>query len=791
MLSLFERILMDRLLTALGAFAVRFRWPMFALWLVLLTLAAIGAATVADALTSNESSGNVTEASRASTMIQTEFQRQNTNDALIIFYSPTLTVDDPAYATSAQRVLQAVSALQYVSRVASYFTDQSAQFVSPDRHTSYADVMLSQNDDQAKSALQNIRSIVHAPGANLQMEITGGIAADQDVNSTVASDVAHAELITIPITLFLLLFVFRTFVAAALPVTLGAAIVTSTLALLHVVALWTKVSIYSLNVASMIGLGLGIDFSLLMLNRFREELAKGRETRAAVIKMMRTSGRSIIISGLTLAASMSVLATLNVVVVRSITLGIMLCALCAILGALTLVPVVLALLGPRVNALRLVPNFRRRGRHEHLHSSESLWHRWSLIVMRRPLLALIPALIVLLALAAPALSLQTRQSDIESLPASSESRQGFEALLRGFGDNELSPINVVIHTNAPDGVWNPTVQQALNTLATQLASDGRVKHVLWLNQFPDLPSPITPAMLGASPQLRAAVASFINVNGDSSTAILSLVPSQAPYSDAAEQLVRDLRSRYLPQQSGLQGATALVGGDTADFLDFNSLLYSRFPQLVGWMMLVIFVILLFFFRSLLLPLKAILMNLFSIAASYGVLVLIFQQGWGAGVLGFQPLGKITELTPLLLFAMLFGLSTDYEIFLLTRVKERYERTRNNEESVAFGLERTAGIITAAASIMIAVFLAFALADFIQIKEMGLGAVIAVALDATIIRLVVVPASMRLLGKWNWWLPGWMNRILPVLREGAVEKEAEAASPAEEALPVTPEAARVG
>jgi RND superfamily putative drug exporter len=781
---------MDRLLTALGAFAVRFRWPMFALWLVLLTLAAFSAASVADALTSNESSGNVTEANRASAMLRTEFQRQDTNDALIVFYSPTLSVDDPAYAASARQMLQSVSAVQYVSGVASYFTDQSARFVSPDRRTSYADVTLSQNNAQAKRALQQIRTIIHAPGTGLQAYITGGIAADQDVSTTVATDVAHAELITFPITLLLLLFVFRTLVAAAMPVTLGAAIVTSTIALLHVVALWTKVSIYSLNVASMIGLGLGIDFSLLMLNRFREELAKGHDTRTAVIQMMRTSGRSVTISGLTLAASMSVLVTLNVVVVRSITLGILLCALCAVLGALTLVPVVLALLGPRVNALRLVPNFRaRRGRHEHLHSSESLWHRWSLLVMRRPLLALLPALIVLLALAAPALSLRTRQSDIESLPPSSESRQGYEALLRGYGDNELSPINIVIHTTAPNSIWNPTIQQGLNTLATQLASDSRVKHVLWLNQFPNLPNPITPAMLSASPQLREAVAPFINITGDSSTALLSVVPSQAPYSDATEQLVRDLRSRYLPQQIDLPGTAALVGGDTANFLDFNSLLYSRFPQLAGWMMLVIFILLLFFFRSLLLPLKAILMNLFSIAASYGLLVLIFQQGWGAGLLGFDPLGKITELTPLLLFAILFGLSTDYEIFLLTRVKERYERTGNNEESVAFGLERTAGIITAAASIMVAVFFAFALADFIQIKEMGLGAVIAVALDATIIRLVVVPASMRLLGKWNWWLPGWMDRVLPVLREGPAE-EPEEAIPAEEMATATPEAARV-
>ncbi len=778
---------MDRLLTALGAFAVRFRWPMFVLWLALLALAAVGAASVADALTSNESSGNVTEANRASALMRAEFQRQDNNDALIVFYSPTLTVDDPAYAASARSILQTVGTVPSVSGVASYFSDQSTRYVSPDHHTTYADVTLSQNDDQAKSALNSIRSIIHAPGVGIQTFLTGGIAANQDVNNTIATDVSHAELITFPITLFLLLFVFRTFVAAALPVTLGAAIVTSTIALLHLVALWMKVSIYSLNVASMIGLGLGIDFSLLMLNRFREELAKGQETRTAVIQMMRTSGRSVTISGLTLAASMSVLATLNVVVVRSITLGILLCALCAIVGALTLVPVVLALLGPRVNALRIVPNFRaRRGHHEHLHSSESLWHRWSLIVMRRPLLALIPALIVLLTLAAPALSLRTRQSDIESLPASSESRQGFEALLRGYRDNELSPINVVIHTSAPNGIWGSTVQQGLNALAAQLASDSRVKHVLWLNQFPDLPSPITSTMLNASPQLRAVVGSFINVDGDNSTAILSIVPSQAPYSDATENLVRDLRSSYLPQQSGLQGTTALVGGDTADFLDFNSLLYSRFPQLVGWMMLVIFVILLLFFRSLLLPLKAIVMNLFSIAASYGVLVLIFQQGWGAGLLGFEPLGKITELTPLLLFALLFGLSTDYEIFLLTRVKEHYERTGNNEESVAFGLERTAGIISAAASIMIAVFLAFALADFIQIKEMGLGAVIAVALDATIIRLVVVPASMRLLGKWNWWLPGWIGRVLPVLREGAVEEEAVEAVPAEERVVETAE-----
>jgi RND superfamily putative drug exporter len=602
----------------------------------------------------------------------------------------------------------------------------------------------------------------------------GQPAANSDIQVASASDLARVEAITFPIIFLILVLVFGSLVAATVPVVVGAACVLLSLGGLFVLANVNEVSIFALNTASMIGLGLAVDFSLILVSRFREELVH-KPLPLALDTMLQTSGRSITFSGITLMLTMAVLTLFPVMIINSIALAVTVVAGVAIVTGLTLMPAVLVLLGRHLDKLSL-----RRFIPQALRPQPGRWRSWAQAIMRRPWTWTLLSLLVLGLMALPALWLKRSGVSAEVLPESSETRQGVELLQRQFGKGEAAPIMVVIEATQPGGLWKPDILEGIYELHTRLEHDPRVSRVQSLASLVPNPSvewmqSLGPATILVKPDQARIVRRLADLEGENRSTVLLVYPKAAETDPATVQLMLDLRNEARKWAPGLAAARVLVGGTPAQHYDFDKVVYDQVPLLLGLSLLVTFVILMVFFHSLILPLKAILLNLVSLAASYGLLVLVFQFGVGDRLLGFTSLGAILSYTPVLLFSLLFGLSTDYEVFLLTRVKEYVRHGLSNDEAVAEGLEQTAGIITAAGLIMIAVFGSFALTQVLVIKELGFGLAVAVLLDTTLVRIVLVPATMKLMGAWNWWMPRTLAPLVPEIDEGEAAPPAKVAA----------------
>ena len=515
----------------------------------------------------------------------------------------------------------------------------------------------------------------------------------------------------------------------------------------------------------MIGLGLAIDFSLIMVSRFREEL-KTHAMEPALEITLQTAGRSIAFSGVTLMLTMAVMSLFPVMVIRSIALAIAIVAAIAVTAGLLLLPALLAIIGRHVDSLslrRFLPWQQRAGR-------GGGWQRWARAVMRRPWLSIGASLLVLGLMALPAVWLQRSGVGVQVLPKSSESRYAFELLQRQFGPGEGSPIFVVIQAPRVDGLWQPQILEGVYQLHAYLERDPRVAHVQSLASLIPNPSSdwirsLSKATIDTSYDRKRIAQRLTNIDGANTTTALLVFARTGETNREATGLMLDLRANAKEWAPGLANTRVLVGGSPAQHYDFDKVVYDQFPLLLALSLLVTFVILMLVFHTPVLPIKAILLNIVSLVASYGVLVLVFQFGIGDRLLGFESIGAVLSYTPVLLFSILFGLSSDYEVFLLTRVREYVRQGFSNEDAVALDLERTAGIITAAGLIMIIVFGSFALTQVLVIKELGFGLAVAVLLDTTLVRIILVPATMKLMGKWNWWMPRVLDRLVPEIDEG--------------------------
>jgi RND superfamily putative drug exporter len=763
---------------------VRLRWAVLAAWLVFAGIAAVLLAPhTASTLQAGGFVARGSESARANELLERDFQASTDNLAVVVFSSDELTVSDPVFRDEVTDAAAALIEVNAVSGVRTVYDSSDPSLASADGRATVALVALAGDESAAQEAIPELRERLE--GVRLDHFVTGEPAVDYDLSTTAERDVRRAELFTIPIALLLLLLVFRTVVAAAIPVILGGCAVVTGMAILYLVALQTDTSIFALNVTSMIGLGLGIDFSLLVVNRFREELAAGRTTEQAIGLTIATAGRSITYSAITVSLAMLVMALLvDLVPIRSVVLAVAIVALAALVSGLTLLPALLAILGQRVEWLRVIP--QRAARTD---AGRGVWYRLSHTIMRRPWLWLAGSLALLLAIATPLAGIATLGGSPDLLPAQAESARGAKALEAAFGANRLTPVQVVIRAPESHGVWEPAFLGALRELTDTVRADGRVLAATSLSTAAEGFGLSDEEYLGLRPDLAAgtraratALARLVNTNGSNDTAILTIVTRDGEFSDAHQGFIRDLREEIVPSVRGLRGYEVAVGGDGASFLDFEDQLYGRFPVLVAAIMALTFVILMLFFGSVFLPLKAILMNLVSIAATYGVLVLVFQHGVGASLLGFEAVDGISTITPAILFAILFSLSTDYEVFMLSRVKEQYQRTGDNSDAVAWGLQHTAGVITAAGLILVGTFGSFATAGVVTVKEIGVGLAVGVLIDATVVRVILVPATMRLMGEVNWWMPGWLRRIVPELSEGP---SAPAARPHDRRHPIAP------
>jgi RND superfamily putative drug exporter len=792
----------------LGDFVARFRWLVLAAWIIFVGVSVLGARQVKGQLVSGGINVPGSESNRGATVLADEFDRNPTRTAAAIFTSERFKVTDQQYRDGVETALKNVQEVEGVDRVRSFYSTGLRRLVSDDEHTTYAVIDLTGTEEEAKALVPKIREALDrdfSPDLD-EAHIIGFPAVSYDISDGSSEDLHHAELYSLPLTIFLLLVVFGTIVAAGLPVVLGAAAVVAALGALYLIAQRMETSIFAMNTASMIGLGLGIDFSLLMVSRYREELARGLTPHRATVRTVQTAGKSIVFSGLTVMLGLSVMLLYDLTLVRSIALGMLLVAGLAVLGAVTLLPALMCVFGRRVNSFSMIPG-RQAGAAPKVGTGR--WHAWSLLVMRFPWVFLVLALGLLLAMSWPAREMNAiGAGGPQGVGKEAESRKGFDLLSSAFPVGEVAPISIIVRTDKSDGAFDPTYREGIWRLTKDLEADPRVARVesvanlnpnLTLDQF----KAITPDQLvGADPRQRALISQYVNVDRARDTYHVSVVSKYPEVAPETTDLVKDIRTKMVPGIRELRGAETLVTGQSALTLDYRDELFGQFPKLVGLVLLVTYFVLLLFFHSLILPLKAILMNLIGITASYGFLVMVFEWGILDKVLNFEHLGRLTMFPPVILFSILFGLSTDYEVFLLSRVKEIYEREKRkfdaqhggrideltsthynviNEHSVAEGLERTAGIITAAGLIMIVVFGAFALGQVLVIKELGVGLAMAVLIDATIIRVILVPVSMKLMGHLNWWMPKALDWI-PHIREGGDEEEEELVPAAGHGMP---------
>lgn len=1049
---------------------VRRRWLVLLAWLFVLGIA--GALLAPQANSVVKGGGFVVsdfESAKADQILEQDFQASPNNNVFVVFHSSRQTTDSPGYRRVVSVATQRMLVVPNVGSVTTFFNSGNPSLVSRDRHTTLAMVDLKGDEGSVPKIVPRLRQTLM--GLPMQHFTTGVPAIQQDIFTASEQDLRRSELFTIPIVLILLLLVFRTAVAASIPLLLAICTVVAATGVIALVASVFATSIFALNVASMIGLGLSIDYSLIIVSRYREERASGKRPDAAVVAAMTTAGRSITYSGIIVMLCMLAVTILlwNLMIVRSISLGVMLIAVMGLLAGLTLLPAVLALLGDRIEWLRIVPA-PRRGRP----GQAGFWYRLSHVIMRWPWAWAALSFLLLGALILPVLNLSMVGVTTSNLPAQTESVQGARVIGAAFGSSRLAPIQIVVKSKQENGIWNRRFLASLSRLTDAVKADPRSRHVYSLstllsgiphkwflelkpeyfttaphsaltnpNLIPPLPGvslhtliearvdhvPAAPAFVGLGrftmrpggnipvtrvpalqvlrltsgsltilpegkvvvtrggigpgvpaptfrpsnlhagdqmvipegtalgvrnqgvhpavflcvsifvirsssgtqtswtvgkpssdsfdglprqvlsggvilalpsgaadiqvdrsviepratiprhthpgPELVAvesgaltifaahpnqmtvtlpdgrgelvpfdspitlprgakalvqagiyqhgenrgtvptsvlsarvvednrppfsvigptqAAAQFINLREYADTAVITILPRYGEYSGQNLTFIRDLRHKIIPAIPQLQQYDVYVGGNAASFLDFRDALYDRFPIVVAVVMVMIFLILMMFFRSVVLPLKAMFMNLLTVLATYGVLVIIFQYGFATNLLDFRSQGLLNVITPAILYVILFALSTDYEVFMLSRVKEYYRQTANNEEAVAAGLQRTGGVITAAGLILVGTFGSFAVSRTLVLKELGLGLAIGVLLDMTVVRVIMVPALMRLMGRANWWMPAWLVRILPEIHEGGrpiVEPDGprdggtDEWAPAYGALPVT-------
>ena len=746
---------------------VRRRWWVVGFWVVV--AAALGATLAphtSEVLKGGGYTADGSQSIRVDSILDKEFHQSGIRDATIVFKSSSLTVTDAAFKDQVVSATSRLEGLSSVRAVISLYNSGNPGLASKDGHTTLVLVAIKGDETEIQQAIPTIRDQLRS--VTLQHWVTGRPAVDHDVIIQSEKDLERSELVTIPLILVLLLIVFRTVISAMTPLVLGATSIVVATSLVAVLGSLMSTSVFALNVGTMLGLGLSIDYALFLVSRYRDQRAVGQTPAEAIPATMATAGRSIAYSGLTVMLGMAALAALtwDIGLIRSIALAVLVVAAAALLAAMTLLPAVLALLGDRIEWLRVLPRPRPRS------ADSGFWYQFSHAVMRRPWIWLGVGVVILAVLAVPAKDITLGRG---GTTAHDESGDGYAVIQQEFGGNAAAPTVVVMEAGTPNGVWTPEFLGALQKLTDRIKSDGRVENVTSLSTvFGSLTEQqylaLNAAAFKSSP---AAGIPIVNINANNDVALITVVPRYGTYDEQTEALVADLRSRIAPATGLPAQYNVKVGGETAILVDYRNLLNSRFPLIVGTVMLMIFFILMLFFRSLALPIKAMVLNLASVLATFGALTLVFQDGWGTQLLGFTSVKSVSAITPTVLYVIIFGLSTDYEVLMLSRVKEHYSRTHNNEESVAAGLQRTAGVITAAALILVGTFASFATGGVIAVKEIGLGLAFGVLLDATLVRIILVPATMRLMGDANWWLPGWLDRILPQVSEGVELSAADA------------------
>lgn len=731
----------------LGRVTYRWRLPIIGLWALLFLVAIPFLLKVEEPLKVGGFSSDKTEATRARAVLERELAF-SPSTLVVIFESDTLLATDPAFAAQSRLALLDILNVPHVVDIV--MPEEDASLVSPDAEIAYALVGMDLPSEEAQRFVPEFRAALR-PTPDLTALVAGGPAFYADIETVSQRDLRRAELIAFPFALVALLVVFGSVVAACVPLAVGGLGVAAVLLALYWAAHVTDLSIFVLNLATMLGLGLAVDYSLFVTSRFREEMQRRNgDVPMAIETTIGTAGRAIFFSGLTVLIGLSGLALFDFMFLRSVGIAGVIVVFFSVLAALTLLPAVLGVIGSRIERGRF---FRRAP--EHHHFEHGFWVGLSRRVMARPFVVLVPTLAILILLGLPFIHVDVSSPDATILPTDLPSRQGFDILTEEFGPGEISPFVFVFQS--PTNIFSQENLTALYDFTEWLESDPRVVRVQSIVSYEiDVPRDQVPAVVGLRRGAEVlGVDSRLDQFANETTAMVLAFTRSYANSDENKDLLAETRSQAVGGD-----LTVLVDGGTADIVDVVDAMYSQFPKAIALIVIATYIVLLVLFRSVLLPLKAIAMNTLSILASYGALVWIFQDGNLSSLLRFEPLGYVEASLPIIMFCVLFGLSMDYEVFLLSRVREEWDRTGDNTHSVALGLQRSGRIITSAALIVVVVTASFVSADVILIKALGLGIALAVFLDATIVRALLVPATMRLLGNWNWWMPSGLRRFIP-------------------------------
>ena len=749
-------------------FCARRRWVVIGVWLAVLALALPFAPQLPGALRSGGFTLNDLEASRARQLLESELNLPPSAMVIVLQSQTEARAGDPEFELAAAQTLARVPRAKHVAGLLTH--NLAPRQVSADGRTVYEIVALDLASDDSPLALDPVRDAL-TPVPGMQAYLAGGPAFYGDIQVLSEHDLQRSEFISLPLAALALLFVFGSLVAAGVPIIVGGSAVVIALGALYFVAQQTPLSIFVLNLATLLGLGLGVDYALLLTSRFREELAArggGRlddgtldqpRINDAVAATVGTAGRAVFFSGFTVLLGLIGLVLFEFMVLRSVGIAGAAVVGLAVAAASTLLPAVLAVLGPRIDSFRIRLRRTPSAANDPQPERDGAWARLARTVMRRPLAFFIPTLIFLLILGSPFLHARFNAPDASILPPDVPSRQAFDLLATEFGEGEFAPLVLAIRTSGP--ATAPDNVAALYDYSRRLAADPAVSRIdglvdvdprLGLEQYQLLYS----APGGPADRFVArALASSTKGDLTAFTVYTPYGPNRAEGRELVNAL-RDPTSDVAPPP----GMTVLVGGGAAEVTDVVARIGADFPRSALFILVSTYLVLFVLLRSVILPAKALIVNALSITASFGALVWIFQDGNLSSLLDFAPLGFVETTLPVILFCVLFGLSMDYEVFLLSRMKEVYDQTGDNREAVERGMERSGRIVSSAALIVVVVAGSFAFADIVLIKALGIGVAIAVALDATLVRALLVPATMRLLGDLNWWMPARLKRLLP-------------------------------
>ena len=720
-------------------------WRTVAIWTVVLIVAVVLVATLlADGLTTEFRYSNNPDSKTGDALLEERLRGPRRVNEVVIVQSDELVVDDPAFERKVLELFGAITGLgtDVIQGAVNYYMFPDPAMVADDRHTTLIPLVMAGSFDDAMDNVEQLTDLVAAADGRdgFKVLIAGEASISLESNKISERDLIRGEGIGIPVAFVILMFVFGALVAAFIPLLVAIFAIVIAIGLAALVGQVFQLSFFVTNMITMIGLAVGIDYTLFVVSRFREERRRGLPKIDAIGRAGATASRAVFFSGLTVVLALVGLLVIPTNMFQSLGAGAIMVVIVSVLISLTLLPAVLGLLGDRIDSLRLPYIGRKLSRTSSGESTGGFWNWVTHAVMGRPVVSLVLTAGVLVAVAIPAFDLKTGFNGVESMPEGTKAREAFHLLEDQFSFGLVSPLEIVV-----DGdVNSDAVQGAIETLNAAMEGDERFigKPVVQVNDAGDL-------------------------------ALISIAVAGEAAADVAEMATRAVRDEYVPDAfRGVDARVYATGGPAfnVDFYDIT----DRFAPIVFAIVLGLsFVLLTLVFRSIVVPIKAIIMNLLSVGAAYGLLVMVFQKGYGADFLGFQQSDIIDAWIPLFLFTVLFGLSMDYHVFMLSRIRERYDQTGDNAASVAYGLRTTGGLITGAALIMVAVFGGFAMGDLVGFQQVGFGLAVAVLLDATIVRSVLVPASMRLLGDWNWYLP----RGLSWLPDFRVEPEEAVSAPA--------------